>query len=236
MGDRHGTLGHGIAHADAPARGVELLVSYRFRLAALVAICAAVPTVHAALPTFWQVSTEADFLRGEVENLSIDSYGRLTLGPTSTPVYESSAPFIWTVVTAPDGSVYAGSGNEGQVYRIDGSGKGSVFFDAEELEVHAIAPAAGGGIYVASSPNGKIYKVDAAGKGAVFFDPADRYIWSLAVDRAGNVFAATGDKGVIYKITPDGNGTVFYETKATHAMTLALDRDGRLLAGTESPG
>ena len=196
--------------------------------------CAAL--VHGALPTFWTVSTEAEFLRGEVENLSIDSYGRLTLGPTSTPVYESSAPFIWTVVTAPDGSVYAGSGNEGQVYRIDGTGKGSVFFDAEELEVHAIAPAAGGGIYVASSPNGKIYKVDAAGKGAVFFDPADRYIWSLAVDRAGNVFAATGDKGVIYKITPDGKGTVFYETKATHAMTLALDREGRLLAGTESPG
>src|SRR5688500_14350066 len=170
----------------------------RALIAALVAAFLGT-AVHAALPTFWQVSTEAEFLRGEVENLSIDSYGRLTLGPTSTPVYESSAPFIWTVVTAPDGSVYAGSGNEGQVYRIDGSGKGSVFFDAEELEVHAIAPAAGGGIYVASSPNGKIYKVDAAGKGAVFFDPADRYIWSLAVDRAGNVFAATGDKGVIYR-------------------------------------
>src|SRR5687768_6360607 len=196
--------------------------------------CAAI--VHGALPTFWTVSTEAEFLRGEVENLSIDSYGRLTLGPTSTPVYESSAPFIWTVVTTPDGSVYAGSGNEGQVYRVDSSGKGSVFFDAEELEVHAIAPVAGGGIYVASSPNGKIYKVDAAGKGAVFFDPADRYIWSLAVDRSGNVFAATGDKGVIYKITPDGKGSPFYETKATHAMTLAFDAEGQLLAGTESPG
>ncbi len=54
--------------------------------------------MHAALPTFWQVSTEAEFLRGEVENLSIDTYGRLTLGPTSTPVYDSSAPFLWTVV------------------------------------------------------------------------------------------------------------------------------------------
>jgi sugar lactone lactonase YvrE len=211
-------------------------VSYRFRLAALVAICAAVPTVHAALPTFWQVSTEADFLRGEVENLSIDSYGRLTLGPTSTPVYESSAPFIWTAITLPDGSMYAGSGNEGQVYRIDATGKGNVFFDSEELEVHAIAPAPAGGIYVGTSPQGKIYRVDATGKSSVFFDPDDRYIWSLAVDRSGNVFAATGDKGLIYRITPDGKGTVFYETKATHAMTLAFDTQGRLLAGTESPG
>jgi sugar lactone lactonase YvrE len=191
---------------------------------------------QAALPTFWQVSTEADFLRGDVENLAIDSFGRLMLGPTTTPVYDSAAPFLWTVVSGPDGSIYAGSGNEGVVYRIDPSGRGSTFFDAEELEIHAIAPAPGGGLYVGTSPDGKIYKVDAAGKGTVFFDPADRYIWSLAVDRTGNVFAATGDKGLIYKITPDGKGTVFYETKATHAMTLAFDRDGRLLAGTESPG
>jgi sugar lactone lactonase YvrE len=140
------------------------------------------------------------------------------------------------MILGSDGSVYAGSGNEGQVYRVDPSGKGSVFFDSEELEVHALAPAPGGGLYVGTSPNGKIYRVDAKGAGTVFFDPGDRYIWSLAVDRAGNVFAATGDKGVIYKITPDGKGTPFYATKATHAMTLAFDRDGQLLAGTESPG
>jgi sugar lactone lactonase YvrE len=191
---------------------------------------------QAALPTFWQVSTESELLRGEVENLAIDSFGRLTLGPTSSTVYDASAPFLWTVVNAPDGSLYAGSGNEGQVFRIDPSGRGTVFFDTDELEVHAIAPAPGGGVYVGTSPDGKIYKVDASGKGTVFFDPADRYIWSLAVDRSGNVFAATGDKGVIYKVSPDGKGAPFYETKATHAMTLAFDRDGRLLAGTESPG
>ena len=209
------------------------------RLARLALVAAAVcsaAVVHAALPTFWQVSTEAEFLRGEVENLSIDAFGRLTLGPTATPVYESSAPFLWTVVTAADGTIYAGSGNEGQVYRVDPAGRGTVFFDSQELEVHAIAAAPGGGLYVGTSPDGKIYKVDASGKGAEFFDPADRYIWSLAVDRSGNVFAATGDKGVIYRITPDGKGAPFYETKATHAMSLAIDREGRLLAGTESPG
>ena len=102
---------------------------------------------YAAVPTFWQVSTEAAFRRGEVENLSIDSYGRLTLGPTSTSVYDSSAPFLWAVQSLPDGSVYAGSGNEGQVFRVDASGKSSVFFDSEELEVHALAKDAQGNLY-----------------------------------------------------------------------------------------
>src|SRR6187455_2802676 len=103
----------------------------------LVTLAAAV--VHAAVPTFWQVSTETEFLKGEVENLSIDTYGPLTLGPAATALYESNAPFLWTLVTAPDGTVYAGSGNEGQVFRIAPDGKSSVFFDSEELEVHAIA-------------------------------------------------------------------------------------------------
>ena len=208
----------------------------RRSLAVAAVVCSAAAALHAALPTFWSVSTEAEFLRGDVENLSIDTYGRLTLGPTSTPIYEPTAPFIWTVVTARDGSIYAGSGNDGQVYRVDPAGRGSVFFDADELEVHALAPVPGGGLYVGTSPDGRIYKVDASGKSAVFFDPADRYIWSLVVDPAGTVFAGTGDKGVIYRITPDGKGAPFYATRATHAMSLAFDRDGRLLAGTESPG
>jgi len=209
--------------------------STRVALAALLFlfICVA---AHAALPTFWQTSTEAEFLRGEFENLSLDSYGRLTLGPAATSLYESSAPFLWTLLPAPDGSLYVGTGNDGQVYKVDASGKSSMFFDAEELEVHALALAPGGGLFVATSPDGKIYRVDASGKGTVFFDPPDKYIWSLAVDRTGNLFAATGDKGVIYKIPQDGKGTVFYQTKATHAMTLAFDQQGRLLAGTESPG
>jgi sugar lactone lactonase YvrE len=201
----------------------------------LASLCVAA-TVDAARPTFWEVSTEAEFLRGEIENLAVDTFGRLTLGPTSTPVYETTAPFVWTLVGTPDGAVYAGSGNDGQVYRIDASGRGSVLFDAEELEVHAIAPVPGGGLYVGTSPNGKIYKVDPSGASALFFDPPDRYIWSLIVDGSGAVFAATGDQGKIYKIAPDGTGAEFYATKATHAMTLAFDRQGRLLAGTESPG
>jgi hypothetical protein len=111
-----------------------------------------------------------------------------------------------------------------------------VFFDASELEVHALAPAPNGGLFVGTSPDGKIYKVEADGSSKTFFDPDDKYIWALAVDRTGNVFAATGDKGVIYKITPDGNGTRFYKTNAGNVVSLAFTKSGDLIAGTESPG
>ena len=56
-----------------------------------------VTLVGAATPTFWQVSTQSELLRGEVENLSIDIHGRLVLGPATDLVYESTAPFLWSL-------------------------------------------------------------------------------------------------------------------------------------------
>ena len=190
----------------------------------------------AASPTFWTVSTQADFLKGDVENLSIDSDGRVFLGPASTLIAETAAPFLWSTVVAPDGTLWAGSGNEGKVLKVGKDGKLTTFFDAAELEVHAIAPAPNGGLYAATSPDGKIYAIAADGTSRVLFDPEDKYIWALAVDASGNLFAATGDKGAIYRITPDGKGARFYKTNTTNVVSLAFARDGALLAGTESPG
>ena len=125
---------------------------------------------------------------------------------------------------------------KGKVLKIGKDGKVTTFFDATELEVHAIVQAPNNGLYVATSPDGKIYHVSADGTSRTFFDPEDKYIWALALDRTGNLFAATGDKGVIYKITPDGNGTRFYKTSSTNVVSLAFSSSGDLLAGTESPG
>ena len=190
----------------------------------------------AAMPTFWTVSTQADFLKGDVENLSIDSDGRVFPGPSAAVLAETAAPFLWTVVAGPDGTLWAGTGNEGQVLKLGKDGKLATFFDATELEVHALAPAPNGGLYVGTSPDGRVYQVAADGTSKTFFDPDDKYIWALAVDKSGNVFAATGDKGVIYKITPDGKGSRFYKANAGNVVSLAFNKNGDLIAGTESPG
>ena len=202
----------------------------------LTALLIAVAGLVAATPTFWTVSTQADFLKGDAADLSIDSDGRMFLGPSPSLVAETAAPFLWTVIASADGTLWAGSGNEGQVLKVAKDGKLSTFFDAPELEVHALAAAPNGGLYVGTSPDGKIYHVEADGTSKTFFDPEDKYIWALAVDPSGNVFAATGDKGIIYRITPDGQGTRFYRTNAGNVVTLAFTKTGDLIAGTESPG
>src|SRR5438552_8626020 len=203
---------------------------------ALLAAITAPRAAHASSPKFFQATTQADFLKGDVENLSIDARGQLVLGPALELVYETPAPFVWTMIAAPDGAFFLGTGNDGKVYRVGPDGKGALFYSSAELEVHALAPAPHGGLYVATSPDGKIYKVDRDGKATTFFAPEDKYIWALTVDAKGNVFAGTGEKGVVYRITPDGKGTAFYKTNATHAMALAFDKAGNLLVGTGTPG
>jgi hypothetical protein len=199
-------------------------------------VAAALIPLHASTPKFFQATTQNEFLKGDVENLSIDNHGQLTLGPVTELVYETSAPFLWSMVAAPDGTLFIGTGNEGKVFRVDPQGKGSLFFDSPELEAHALALAPNGGLYVGTSPDGKIYRVDRNGTSTTFFNSEDKYIWALAVDGKGNVFAGTGDKGVIHKITPDGKATVFYKTNATHVTALAFDKNGNLFAGTGTPG
>jgi hypothetical protein len=203
----------------------------------LAAFClVALARLGASSPKFFTATTQADFLKGDVENLSIDSHGQLTLGPATELVYDTATPFLWALLPFPDGTLFIGSGNDGRVFKVEPDGKGSMFFDSTELEVHALAPAPNGGIYVGTSPDGKIYKVDRGGKGSVFFNSDDKYIWALAVDAKGNLFAGTGDKGLIYKISPDGKGTTFYKTSASHATALTFDKSGNLIVGTGTPG
>lgn len=190
----------------------------------------------ASSPTFWTVSTQADFLKGDVQNLSIDSDGRVSIGPAATQLTDTAQPFVWTILAGPDGTLWAGTGNQGQVLRVARDGKTSVFFDAAEMEVHALAPAPNGGLYVGTSPDGKIYEVSGEGKARPFFAPDAKYIWALAVAGDGTLYAATGEKGVIYRVSPDGKGSVFYKTNTTNVVALAFDTSGNLLAGTASPG
>ena len=126
-----------------PPTSLRELIAMRAKrvcLALLVA-CLAIARPDASSPKFFQAATQTEFQRGDVQNLSIDNRGQLVLGPTAELVYETAAPFLWTVVPGTDGSLFVGSGNEGRVFRIDADGKGAPFFDATELEVHAIAPA-----------------------------------------------------------------------------------------------
>jgi hypothetical protein len=97
------------------------------RLLAAAAVIALALPLHASSPKFFQAATQTEFLKGDVENLTIDSRGELSLGPAAELIYESAAPFLWTT-PQPDGTMFVESGNEGKGVQDRWPGPGDNFF------------------------------------------------------------------------------------------------------------
>ncbi len=183
----------------------------------------------------WEINNYQDFLRGRISGLALTRDGHLTLGPKMEEVFASDQAQFWSMARAADGTVYAGTGNRGRLYKIDPSGKSSLVWTADQPIIFALAVDLKGAVYAGTSPDGKIYRIE-NGKATEYFAPQERYIWALAVSPGGELFAATGDQGKVYRITGPGQASVYYETGQANVTGLAFDNQGRLLAGTEPNG
>jgi sugar lactone lactonase YvrE len=206
--------------------------SWALLVLASVAVAA---TALAAVPTFWRLESQADFLAGDVDGISISSEGTISLAPASQVLAEANDPYFWSI--AVDGArIYLGSGNDGKVYRVEATGESRVLADTNELQVHALAVDRRGVVYAGTSPRGSVYKIATDGRMDVFFDPEDRYIWSLAMDSKGNLLVATGDRARIYRVDAAGQSDVLFESEETHIVSLAVDADDNVYAGTDANG
>ncbi|MCE2514945.1 MAG: hypothetical protein J4F37_08045 [Acidobacteria bacterium] len=204
-------------------------------LAAAVAAAAVLAGAEAAGPVFWRVSTQAEFLAGEVENLSVDPAGRLVLGPRTDLVHEAADPFAWALAPV-GGALWLGTGGRGRVVRVEADGRAATAFEAAASAVQALAAGDAGRLYAATSPNGRVVALAPDGTATDLFTPSEPYIWALAVEAGGALLVGTGNPGRIYRVTPDGEASLLYDTRATHVLALAVDAQGRILAGTGSPG
>jgi hypothetical protein len=203
----------------------------RRRLILLLAL--AVP-VEAAQPQFWRIEGASEFLAGELEGLSVDSAGRVRLAPAARLLHDPETPHVWCLARNSKGALFAGTGNDGHVYRF-ADGQGSLFFDASELEVHAMAVGPDGRLYAGTSPEGKVYAIDADGEADTFYDPPDKYIWALAFDGEGRLLVATGSEGKIHRVDKEGKAQVVLTSGETHITALAADQRGHVYAGS-APG
>jgi hypothetical protein len=189
----------------------------------------------ASVTTAWEMTSYADFIKGKFTGISLSREGRLTLAPKIDTVFTSDQPVIWSVAQGPDGLLYAATGHRGRIYRIDKTGKSSLYWTAEQPEIFAIAVDTSGALYAGTSPDGKVYRIE-NGKATEYFDPQARYIWSLAGASDGSLYVGTGDKGKIFRVTAAGKGELWYDTGQSHVTGLAVDNQKRLLAGTEPNG
>lgn len=199
-----------------------------------------VVSTKASEPKIWSFNSRADALKGEAKGVSISDTGAITLAPKLTEVFRTEQSYVWSSAIDASGSVYLGTGSDGKIFKVDAGGKGTLFYDTNELNVSALAIGKSGEIYAGTSPDGKVYRIDASGANAtVFFEPKEKYVWSLAIFGDGSLAVGTGENGRIYRVksaNANPSNSLFFDTSETHIISLATDKQGNLYAGTDASG
>jgi len=171
--------------------------------------------------------------------VSVTDTGALMLAPRFTQVFDTEQAYVWSSASDEAGNVYLGTGHDGRIFRVNAAGRGSLLYDAAELDVTALVVGRDGALYAGTSPDGKVYRVAQDGKAEVYFDPPDKYIWSLALLGDGALAVGTGDTGRLYRVRAAAakpEVSLLIDTNETHVISLAVDRQGNLIAGTDPGG
>jgi hypothetical protein len=228
-------------HAGTTFRMVNITTQSRLLQTSFlfVIVFLAVAPARAGGPQVWETDTREEMLKGEARGVSVTDAGALMLAPRFTQVFDTEQAYVWSSAADAQGNVYLGTGHDGRIYRVGADGKGTLFYDAAELDVTALVVGRDGSLYAGTSPDGKVYRVAADGSAAVYFDPPDKYIWSLAVMSDGALAVGTGDQGKIYRVRAGGakpEDSLLADINETHIISLAVDRAGNLIAGTDPGG
>ena len=144
---------------------------------------------------------------------------------------------VWALVEDSAGNLYAGTGNEGKIYKIAADGDtAELYYNSPEVTIYSLAIGPDNALYAGTGPDGLIYKItDATTPPTTLLNEGDKYVWALKFDDAGNLYAATGTDGKIYKITPDGESSVLFDAEEKNIMTFLLHENG-FYAGSSDNG
>jgi outer membrane protein assembly factor BamB len=210
---------------------------YLSYLAVFILLCTAAGG-EAAKVKVWSQHGAASYDKAKFSSAVVTSEGILTLARQLKLLANPGAANVWALAEASDGKLYAATGDEGKLFRIEGETCKEIYA-GKDSQVLSLVAAEGGTLFAGTGPSGKIIRIAPTEKpeAAVFAEGLDSYVWSLAYDPQQNVlYAGTGPKGKIYKIDAKGRATVFYTTKHEHILCLAIGPGGTLYAGTDKGG
>jgi outer membrane protein assembly factor BamB len=206
----------------------------RIRLAVLVALASPLlATVAQSTTTRWfRVTSYADFEAGEAKGVLISSLGELTTG-YSTHRIDIPVAFVRVAAVAPDGTVYLGTGDQGELWAYEHGKVKKLAKLPDAVEVTALEIGGDGTVYAGSTPGGRIF----AWKGGALRElcklEAD-HVWALAWDAPKKtLYAGTGAAGKLYAIdVASGKSRLFWDSGQKHLRSLIRDDDGALWVGT----
>jgi sugar lactone lactonase YvrE len=191
--------------------------------------------VWAATSTSWQLSGYSDLIKGRMSGLSLLQDGTLQPGLGAENTVSLNQPALWSVASDSSGNVYAATGHNGQLLKLDASGHISVAWASPQPEIFAICVDRKGRLWAGTSPSGGLYRIE-NGKATEVWHSPGKYIWALVPAPDGSLYVGTGEQGRVYRIGADGQAQLYFDTNQSNITALALGANGTLYAGTDPNG
>jgi hypothetical protein len=192
------------------------------------------------LASIWRQGTAADFSAGTLQNVSVTSTGDVRLAASLTQLGETGESYLWSLLPDGQGHVFAGTGDHGNIYRIDDAGKPTLFFKTGQLEVTSLARDTQGDLYAGTAPHGIVYKIGSDGTGKAFFTTTEKYVTALAYDDSRSLLyvATGGGTGRVYAVAASGMAPAkaWFTSPEAHLLSLTLDPSGNVYAGSSPNG
>lgn len=144
-------------------------------------------------------------------------------------VFETTEMLVTAIVV--DGeAIYAATLPNGQIFKLNAKGEGSILTVLPAGQVFALCPDGRGGLLAGTGPGGKIYEIDADGKAKVFFDTKRENVLCLWREEGGDLYAGTSLPGAIFRISPEGRGWILADLGDTEVVAVARTAVGTYVA------
>ncbi len=219
----------------------------RWRLA-LTAVGVVLGVLMSALPgegvttrTF-TLDSSTELSAGTLEGVAVSDDGTVTRGVSAERVsFPEAVGSVWSLLDLGDGSVLAGTGVDGKVYRL-ANGRATLYADTGAVAVTGLARGDGGAVYAATLPDGKVFRLvppanDRPQEPVLVAElPGAQHVWALAWDaRRRALLCATGPEGKLFAVDPrrpsGSNHTVLFDSVEPHLYAMALRPDGEAVVG-----
>lgn len=188
------------------------------------------------------LDTTAELSAGVLDRVAVTSDGTVVLGEELSRVAPPEpVGSVWSLLDMGDGSVLAGTGVEGRVYRV-ANGRATRWSETGAVVVTSLARAEDGAVYAATIPDGRVYRLvapqgDALQPPVLLAElPGVQHVWSVAWDARRHVLlCATGPDGKLFAVDPRRPAataaTVLFDSDEAHLYAMALRDDGEVLLG-----
>lgn len=190
---------------------------------------------HAVGTRTFEMSSQDDFLGGDLRGVAVDSLGRVHAGWNLGSLTLTGATSVLSALALPDGSVLLGTAPNGKILRVAG-GQSSEWASTDQMGVTAMVTD-GTNVYAATL-KGKIWKVEGQGKATEIGGiPDGDHILAMAWDaKKGGFYAATGPNGKLFFVTPKGEPSLVFDSDETQLSAVAVAADGTVYAGSTGKG